>query len=63
MKYMTKKAAKEEIERNKDNTGYFDGSISASDMKFMLRTRMGFGEAEANIIIASLVNSGAKFSI
>lgn len=63
MKYMTKKAAKEEIERSKDNTGYFDGSISATQMKAMLLYRMGFGEAETNVIIAALVNSGAKFSI
>lgn len=60
---MTKKIAREEIERSKDNTGYFDGSITAADMKDMLRNRMHFGEAETNVIIAALVLVGAKFSV
>ena len=60
---MTKKNAREEIERSKDNTGYFDGSITAASMKDLLRNRMHFGEAEANVIIAALVLAGAKFSV
>ena len=40
MKYMTKKAAREEIERNKDLTNYFVGNLKAKDMKEMLRYRM-----------------------
>ena len=61
MKYMTKKAAREEIERSKDWTNYFSGNLKAKDMKEMLRYRMQFGEAEANIILAALVLAGAKF--
>lgn len=60
---MTKKTAREEIERSKDNTGYFDGSVTAADMKDMLRNRMRFGEAETNVIIAALVLAGAKFAV
>ena len=60
---MTKKAAREEIERNKANTGYFDGSITAANMKDMLKNRMHFGEAETNVIIAALVLAGAKFNV
>lgn len=60
---MTKKAAREEIERSRDNTGYFDGSVTAAGMKDMLRNRMHFGEAETNVIIAALVLAGAKFSV
>ena len=60
---LTKKAAREEIERSKDKTGYFDGSIAAAHMKDMLRNRMHFGEAETNVIIAALVLAGAKFSV
>lgn len=60
---MTKKAAREEIERSKDNTSYFNGSLSAAYMKDMFRNRMHFGEAETNVIIAALVLAGAKFSI
>lgn len=60
---MTKKTAREEIERSKDNTGYFDGSVTAACMKDMLRNRMRFGEAETNVIIAALVLAGAKFAV
>ncbi len=63
MKYMTKKAAREEIERNKDLTNYFVGNLKAKDMKEMLRYRMNFGEAETNTILAALVLAGAKFEI
>lgn len=63
MKYMTKKSAREELERIKDLTGYFDGSVTAARMKDMLRNDMHFGEAEANTIIAALVLAGAKFPV
>ena len=65
MKYMTKKTAREELERIKDLdlTGYFDGSVTAARMKDMLRNEMHFGEAEANTIIAALVLAGAKFPV
>ena len=65
MKYMTKKAAKEIInqEREIHETNYFGGHLRASDMKEMLRYRMGFGEAETNFILASMVNAGARFIV
>ena len=65
MKYMTKKAAKEIISQEKEihETNYFEGRLKASDMKEMLRYRMGFGEAEANFILASMVTAGAKFIV
>lgn len=63
MKYMTKKAAREEIERNKDLTSYFVGNLKAKDFKELLRYRMNFGEAETNTILAALVLAGAKFEI
>lgn len=64
-KYMTKKAAKEilDIEKADPQTAYFDGELSASDMKDMLRNRMNFGRAETNVILAALVLAGAKFRI
>ena len=61
MKY-TKKAAKETIEAYKDHTAYFDNTITQEAMYNMLRYQMRFGEAETRVIIASLVNSGAKFA-
>lgn len=61
MKY-TKKAAKETIEAYKDLTGYFDNTITQEAMYTMLRYQMHFGEAETRVIIAALVNSGAKFA-
>lgn len=63
MKYMSKKAAREEIERSKEWTNYFNGSLKAKDMKEMLRYQMQFGEAETNVILAALVLAGAKFEI
>lgn len=63
MKYATKTAARDELEKNKSMTGYFDGSLNMTDMKEMLRHRMGFGEAETNTIMAALVLAGAKFKI
>ena len=58
---MTKAQAREIIEANKDNTAYFDKSISVEEMYEMLRYRMRFGEAETKVIIAALEISGAKF--
>lgn len=58
---MTKKEAKANIEFNKNNTAYFDGSMSENDMYLMLRQRMGFGLAETEVIISALVLAGAKF--
>lgn len=58
---MTKKEYKEMLNEWKDETGYFDGSIAEKDMYEMLRYRMGFGRAEATVIMAALVLAGAKF--
>lgn len=65
MKYMTKKTANEVITKEKElhETNYISGLLKASDMKEMFRYRYGFGEAETNFIIASMVNAGAKFII
>lgn len=58
---MTKKSAKEAIEAYKDNTAYFDESMTQNDMYNMLRYQMRFGEAETRVIISALILSGAKF--
>lgn len=58
---MTKKAAWEQIEKFKDETNYFSGSIKLDDMRDMLRYRMQFGEAETEVILAALTIAGAKF--
>lgn len=59
---MTKAEAKRIIEQYKNYTSYFDGKegISYNDM-FNLFRRYGFGNAEAKVIIASMVLAGAKF--
>ena len=61
--YATKAEAKRELDASKDRTFYFDGSLKMSDMKKMLLYRMGFGEAETNVILAALVLAGAKFEV
>lgn len=58
----TKKKARETIEAYKEHTAYFDGTIKQEHMYNMLRYQMRFGEAETRVIIAALVNSGAKFA-
>lgn len=65
MKYATKKSAKEiiEMEKESENTNYFNGRLSMADMKDMLRNRMGFGESETNVIMAALVLAGGKFTV
>ena len=65
MRYATKKMATEVIDREKEmrETAYYDGVLKLSDMKRMLTYRMGFGEAEANFILASMIKAGAKFLI
>lgn len=55
----TKKQERETIEAYKEMTAYFDGTISREDMYNMLRYRMGFGEAETRVIVASLSLAGA----
>lgn len=61
MKY-TKKLAKEILDINKDNTAYFDGSMTLGQFETMLRYRMGFGLAETTTITMALILAGAKFA-
>ena len=70
-KYATRKAAREIIRQELEavkadgqgNTNYFSGESKFADMRDMLRYRMGFGDAETRIILAALVNAGAKFAL
>lgn len=62
MKKYTKAQAKETIAAHKENTAFFDCSMTQEEMYNMLRYRMRFGEAETQVIIAALVVSGAKFN-
>lgn len=64
-KYATKKNAMEIINREKElhETAYLDGELTLKHMKKLLVWSMGFGEAEANFILAAMVNAGAKFKI
>ena len=59
---LTKKECDIIIQKHKDNTAFFgeNGGISYYELYDMLRWRMGFGEAETMVIIASLVKAGAK---
>lgn len=59
---ITKKLAKEALSLNKDNTAYFDGSITMGQFENMLRYEMKFGQAEAIVITMALVLAGAKFA-
>ena len=61
MKY-TKKLAKEILDINKDNTAYFDGSMTLGQFETMLRYRIGFGVAETTTITMALILAGAKFA-
>ena len=69
-KYATRKAASEIIRQELEavkvdgqgNTNYFSGELKFADMYDMLRYRMEFGESETKLILASLVNAGAKFA-
>lgn len=61
MKY-TKKFAKEILDLNKDNTAYFDGSMTVGQFESMLRYRMGFGIAETTVITMAMILAGAKFA-
>lgn len=70
-KYATRKEAREIIRQELEavkadgqgNTNYFSGELKFADMRNMIRYRMGFGEAETELILAALVNAGAKFAL
>ena len=59
---ITKVYAREVLDIWKNETGYFNGSISYGQMESMLRYRMRFGEAETQVIMMSLILAGAKFA-
>lgn len=61
MRY-TKKHAKEILEHWKNDTAYFDGSMTTDEFENMLRYRMNFGQAEATTITMALIIAGAKFA-
>lgn len=50
------------INHYKDNTAYFDGSMTYEEMYDMLRYRMHFGEAETMVIIACIIKCGGKLA-
>lgn len=62
MARMTKKAAKEILDLWKDETNYFNGTLTSAEFESMLRYRMGFGLAESITIIMALILAGAKFA-
>ena len=61
MRY-TKKFAKEILDLWKNDTNYFDGSMTEAQFESMLRYRMGFGQAETITITMALILAGAKFA-
>lgn len=58
----TKAYAKEVLHLWKDDTNYFNGSLTEGQFENMLRFRFGFGQAEAIVITMSLIMAGAKFA-
>ena len=58
---ITKVYAKKVLDIWKNETGYFNGSISSGQMETMLRLK-GFSVAETEVILMSLILAGAKFA-
>ena len=58
---ITKVYAKEALNIWKNETGYFNGSISSGQMETVLRLK-GFSVAETEVILMSLILAGAKFA-
>ena len=58
---ITKVYAKEVLDIWKNETGYFNGSISSGQMETVLRLK-GFSVAETEVILMSLILAGAKFA-
>lgn len=56
-----KKVAKSIIKRYLKDTGYIDEQVTVVDMYDMLKNRMQFGNAEAQVIIAALTIAGAEW--
>lgn len=59
---MTKKYAKEVLDLWKNETNYFNGTLTEGQFQTMLMCRMNFGQAEAIVIMMALVLAGAKFA-
>lgn len=59
---MTKAYAKEVLNLWKDETNYFNGTLTEEEFESMLRYRFGFGQAESIVILTALVLAGAKFA-
>ena len=58
---ITKVYAREVLDIWKNETGYFNGSISSGQMETVLRLK-GFSVAETEVIMMSLILAGAKFA-
>ena len=58
---ITKVYAREVLDVWKNETGYFNGSISSGQMETVLRLK-GFSVAETEVILMSLILAGAKFA-
>ena len=58
---ITKVYAKKVLDIWKNETGYFNGSISSGQMETVLRLK-GFSVAETEVILMSLILAGAKFA-
>ena len=58
---ITKTHAKEILDIWKDDTNYFNGSMTSEQFESMLRYRFNFGQAEAITITMALILAGAKF--
>ena len=57
---ITKAYAKDVLNLWKNETGYFNGSISSGQMETVLQLK-GFSVAETEVILMSLILAGAKF--
>ena len=58
---ITKVYAREVLDIWKNETGYFNGSISSAQMETVLQLK-GFSLAETEVIVMSLILAGAKFA-
>lgn len=57
----TKAYAKEVLNLWKNETNYFNETLTEGEFESMLRYRFGFGQAEAITILMALILAGAKF--
>ena len=58
---ITKVYARKVLDIWKNETGYFNGSISSGQMETVFRLK-GFSVAETEVILMSLILAGAKFA-